>query len=450
MSNHRQFVIRWPSRQQWEKIKQRQDLEYPQKGPTEKHSIQVLCDLISSNGKHLKSTLLDLNNLKKTDDIKTVTVLLHPKDVSTLLSPRTLKKNKPFSQAIAFAVEPHLLEDIETLYINEHPFPNTAAENETITQSIVTAVKRSWIQLILKTLNELGLRVKQFVIEPLFYIPQLQSNNTHIWLIKKSDHIWVCSTITAPWAIVLSKQSEEEKDKNQENLTAQCWQLLNHWADQNQFTLKNGLTVITEKISETREWLTATTNIPIETVGFQSMILSKKIHAIVPADLLQKQNLKTNKHPFFFFGNLRLAVAASVFCVIALNLKAWQLEHEIQVLNHAIESTVSTALPNTPIVVDPLLMLEFAHQKINQKNNTNKATWTQLLHHSAMALSNLPFNASSAIRYEQNTLHLEFSPKLSEEQKQTTLNALQKQQLIGKWQQNTSANAVLSITPASK
>ncbi len=450
MSNHPQLVICWPSRQQWEEIEQWERLEHSQKRPTKKHTTKVRCDLTSSDGKYLKSTLLDLNDIKKTHDLNTVTVLLHPKDVSTLLAPKTLKKNKPFSQAIAFAVEPHLLEDIEALYINEHPFPNTTAETESITQSIVTTVNRSWIKFILKTLNELGLRVKQFSIEPLFYIPQLKTNNADIWLIKKADHIWVCSTKTAPWAIALRKQSKEEKHKGQENPTTQWWPLLSHWAEQNQFNLKNGLTVITEKISETQEWLTTTTNVATQTIGYQAVVLSKKTHAIVPADLLQKQNLKKNKQPFYFFGNLKLAIAASVFCVVALNLKAWQLENEILVLNYAIESTISTALPNTPIVVDPLLMLESAHQKLSQKNNTNKFSLTKQLHHSALALSHLPFNASSAIRYEQDTLHLEFSPKLSEEQKQTTLTALKTQQLIGKWHQNTNGNAFLSITPASK
>lgn len=127
-----------------------------------------------------------------------------------------------------------------------------------------------------------------------------------------------------------------------------------------------------------------------------------------------------------------LALAAvAVLGLNALAIKAKSIQGDIEA---QIEQSYAQALPNTPMVADPLLLIEREKRNLNagmDTNNSNSAS--ALLHEIGQAMGQAPFNSVLDFAWADNTLSVRFNANLNEDQQGLALQQLKARRLDAKW-----------------
>lgn len=339
-------------------------------------------------------------------------LLLHPDDVSLLPVNVPDVRGKQAAQALAFATEPLVLADVEDLFISAHAPLKRAAEGSWRT---VACVDRMRARAILTAATGLGLDVRRVSCEPLFF----DIRGRDVWLLETPAGAWVCSHIEPPWLL----DAQEVRDGAQR---------LRDWLQQNGLNLQQPLLLVSRTPSIRTTW-EHTTGMPFEVLGRDALAVVAQ-----PAQLLPEKDMRVSGG-FKSLSDSRwrrtaqLGLATAVLALVFLNLAAQRIRAADQALDAAVEAAFARAMPNTPMVADPLIMLERARVQLSQSSEGGSSAFTRLLHASAGQMQNLPFNAASMVQYDGTTLSLSFSSEVSEAQRREIDSNLRGQQIRSSW-----------------
>ena len=408
MSKDLNLYLWWPSRFKLESDRQQ--------GVT----TRVYCELVGANGRTLQAKELPLAELP----LKVpATVFVHADDISLMAFELPKVKGKKAQDALAFVAEPAVLGNIEDVWIiAHHALP---ADSAGIEKQVLSCVEKLKAKAILETLSELGVAVKQLCCEALHF----EVRSRDVWLIEQEDTTWVCSQTLAPWSM-----QETDLDARVRRLR---W-----WAQQNALSLDKGLLLISKNQSMGRLWENAG-GLPVECLGRDALAVRAGAQPVVPERELRRAGKGLVREAGPWTQTLRLAAGLALCGLGLLNLFAWQINRDASQLDAIISGAFQDALPNTPQVADPVLMLERAKQQLSQNQKSVGSAYTQLLHATASAMPMLPFNGLSSVTYENQGLQMVFATEVSETQRQDIDNNLRAQQIRSSWQTDDKKRAKL-------
>ena len=408
MSKDLNLYLWWPSG-----LKQEADR---QQGLT----TRIHYELVAANGRVVHAQELPLAELPSKVP---ATVFMHADDISLMAFELPKVKGKKAQDALAFVAEPAVLGNIEDVWINSHHvLPADASGTE---KHVLSCVEKLRARTVLETLSELGIPVKQLCCEAL----QFEVRSRDLWLIEQGDTTWVCSQTSAPWSM-------RETDIARRVLR------LRWWAQQNSLTLDTGLLLISRNQSAGRAWEQAS-GLPVECLGRDALALRTDANPVVPQREIRRAGKGLVREASQWSTTLRLAAGVALCGLGLLNLFAWQINRQASQLDAIVSSAFEDALPNTPQVADPILMLERAKQQLSQNQKSAGSAYTQLLHATASAMPMLPFNGLSSVAYENQGLQMVFATEVSELQRQEIDNNLRAQQIKGTWQTDDKKRAKL-------
>ncbi|HEX4844406.1 MAG TPA: type II secretion system protein GspL [Limnobacter sp.] len=128
------------------------------------------------------------------------------------------------------------------------------------------------------------------------------------------------------------------------------------------------------------------------------------------------------------------AGALAVVAVLGLNALAFKAQLTTEGIEAAIAETYAQAMPNTPMVADPLLLIEREKRTLTSGMNTSNASgMTALLHEVGQAMEDAPFNSLVDFAWADNTLSLRFNANVTEAQQTSALQKLKARRLDAKW-----------------
>jgi len=408
LSKDLNLYLWWPSRLKLESDRQ-QGL-----------ATRVYYELVAANGRVLHAQELPLAELPSKVP---ATVFVHADDISLMAFELPKIKGKKAQDALSFVAEPAVLGNIEDVWVSaHHVLPADAAGIE---KHVLSCVEKLKAKNILETLSELGIPVKQLCCEALHF----EVRSRELWLMEQGDTTWVCSQTSPPWSM-------QETDVGQRMLR------LRWWAQQNAVALDKGLLLISKNQSAGRLWEQAS-GLPVECLGREALALRPDANPVVPEREIRRagKGLVSDAGPWTL--TQRLAAGVALCGLGLLNLFAWQINRQASQLDAMASSAFEDALPNTPQVADPVLMLERAKQQLSQNQKSAGSAYTQLLHATASAMPMLPFNGLSSVSYENQGLQMVFATEVSEAQRQEIDSNLRAQQIKSSWQTDDKKRAKL-------
>lgn len=405
-----QLLVWWPSRLQSEKDQA--------SGVTSRLHSQV----INAQGRGLSQQDCLPQELPRN---LPVTLLLHPDDISLLPVQVPDVRGKKAVEALAYATEPLVLADVDDLFISAHGALQNRGEGDWRT---VACVERMRTRGILAAAADMGLDVRRVSCEPLFF----ELRGRDVWLIATTDGAWVCSAVTPPWLL------------RNEELTGGAVRL-KRWLQEQQINPGNPVLLITSTPS-VRSALEDSTGLQFEILGRDALApLANPVHLLPERDMRVGGASRTTG-PSRWRLPLQLAGATLLLAIVLLNVAAQRVRNADQAIAQAVEDAFARAMPNTPMVADPLIMLERARQQLTQSSQGGSSDFTRLLHAGASQMQSLPFNSASLIQYDGTTLNISFGSDIPEAQRREIDNSLRSQQLRGNWQTDERKRNRISLT----
>lgn len=118
--------------------------------------------------------------------------------------------------------------------------------------------------------------------------------------------------------------------------------------------------------------------------------------------------------------------------VVGLNVLAWQAQARLDRIDQAIASAYTRAMPTTPMVADPLLLLEREKRMLDSGVQVGSGM-AFLLHEAALGLDEAPFNSLTDLAWRDDILTLKFNASVDSEVQSSALQKLKARQLEAKW-----------------
>lgn len=189
------------------------------------------------------------------------------------------------------------------------------------------------------------------------------------------------------------------------------------------------------------EWLTAQLGTPadISKLKRQARTPVDNLTALLAKSLLNTDELRRmGMRPSSDANGLtRLLVPSLVLCAVAvvgLNALAFKAKRHEAAIEADIAQQFSQALPNTPMVADPLLLIEREKRNLTAGLDTpNTQGVSALLHEAGLAMAQAPFNSMVDFAWADNVLSIRFQANVTEEQQATALQNLKARKLDAKW-----------------
>jgi type II secretion system protein L len=383
---------------------------------------RAACQVMSAQGRVLNQQDLPLGELPKN---LPATLLVHSHDISLMAIDVPDVKGKKSADALMFAAEPHVLSDIEDVFVSAHHLLETAGDAQRRTVAVIEKLRA---RDILQSAIQLGLQVRQLSCEPLFF----EVRGRDAWLLDSGDTTWVCAPDSAPWPL----------DNTDE---VQATARLGWWLAQRGADRKEALLILGRNPSVKQAWENSTGQ-HFEYLGRDALVQRDN-----PVSLLPERDMRVTGSGNWnagtrWAGSARLGLAAAMAALLVLNLAAQRVRNAQQAMDLAIEEAFAQALPNTPMVADPVVMLERSLQQLAQNQQSGGSAFTQLLHGSALQMQALPFNSASTIAYDSNRLNLTFSVDITDSQKRDIEAALRAQQMRANWQSDDKKKTRLSVS----
>jgi len=127
--------------------------------------------------------------------------------------------------------------------------------------------------------------------------------------------------------------------------------------------------------------------------------------------------------------------------VLGLNALAFKAEQANAAIEEQIADAYAQALPNTPMVADPLLLIEREKRTLNAGLDTSNAQGVAaLLHEVGQAMDDAPFNSLVDFAWADSTLSVRFNANVSEITQETALQKLRARRLDAKWLISAQSN----------
>lgn len=156
--------------------------------------------------------------------------------------------------------------------------------------------------------------------------------------------------------------------------------------------------------------------------------------SLLGADELRKMGIRPMANQGGLGKLLTPALALAAIAVLGLNALAFKAERANAAIETQIAESYAQALPNTPMVADPLLLIEREKRNLNAGLDTSNAQGlSALLHEVGLAMDQAPFNSMVDFAWAENTLSLRFNANVTEEQQGAALQKLKARRLDAKW-----------------
>ena len=190
----------------------------------------------------------------------------------------------------------------------------------------------------------------------------------------------------------------------------------------------------------------ATTRTPIEPLP---RLLNKSLLGI---DELRKMGMRPMASKSGLRNLLAPALALMAVAVVGLNMLAFKANRANAAIEAQIAESYAQALPNTPMMADPLLLIEREKRSLNAGMDTSNAQGASaLLHEVGLAMDVAPFNSMVDFAWADNTLSVRFNANVTEDQQGAALQKLKARRLDAKWLIGAQSNLpVLQVKKGAK
>lgn len=412
MSKGLQLLLWWPSRQQSEKDQASGTLS------------RLRCEVINAQGRAVSREECLPAELPRN---LPVTLMLHPDDVSLLPVNVPDVRGKKSAEALAYATEPLVLADVDDLFISAHG--RLSQYPEPGNWQTVACIDRLRARAILAAAAALGLSVQRVSCEPLFFDIRGRDH----WLIDTTSGVWVCSGSAPPWLLAT------------EEIRSGAARLKRWLSQQGEAAARSSLVLISSTPSAGAHWKSCT-DMTVDVINRDALT-----PVSTPAQLLPERDMRLTggargAGPSRWRRTQQLAAATATLALVLLNLSAQRVRSADQAIDAAIEEAFVRAMPNTPMVADPLLMLERARLQLTQTGQGGSSAFTRLLHAGATQMQALPFNSVNLVSYDGNTLQMSFSADVADAQRREIDNNLRGQQIRSAWQTDDKKRTRVTLT----
>lgn len=172
----------------------------------------------------------------------------------------------------------------------------------------------------------------------------------------------------------------------------------------------------------------ATPRAPIEPLP---RLLNKSLLSV---DELRKMGMRPMVNELGLRKLLAPALVLLAVAVVGLNALAFKAYRATAAIEEQIAESFAQALPNTPMVADPLLLIEREKRSLNAGLDTSNAQGVSaLLHEVGLAMDQAPFNSMADFAWADNSLSLRFNANVTEDQQVDALQKLKARRLDARW-----------------
>jgi hypothetical protein len=398
LNNNQPLLVIW-----WPKVLDQTRAE------EEGRMIRLRYDVLARSGDKLHGGEEALNKLPK--DMPCL-VLVNPTEVGLFaVTPPKLTGNK-LQEALPFLVEPYLLNEPEENHVSL--WPNLPKHQGGAKLAAVLGKTRA--RNIVSTCAQQGLKLAGISCETL---RECTGNEGVAWL-SGQDFILV-DGIDTP-LLTPASQTAVLKVMLQRRLQQPGTPLIE--LNNNDYVWLNNLAGAATGENKIR----ANARIPIEPLP---KLLNK---SLLNADELRKMGMRPMANQAGLRKLFAPTLALLTVAVLGLNALAFKIESANAAVEAQIAETYSQALPNTPMVADPLLLIEREKRNLNAGLDTsNSHGASALLHEVGLAMEQAPFNSMVDFAWAENTLSVRFNASVSEDQQGNALQKLKARRLEAKW-----------------
>jgi type II secretion system protein L len=371
--------------------------------------IRVRYEVQSRNGDKLHGGEEALNRLPK--DLPCL-VLLNPTEVGLFaVVPPKLSGNK-LKEALPFLVEPFLLNEPEENHVSLWPGLPAHASGAKLAAVLGKTRARS----VVAACGQHGLKIAALSCETL---RERSSNEGAAWL-SGQDFILV-DGIDTP-LLTPAEQPAVLKVMLQRRLQQVGAPIIQASANDYAWLHQQVEGAVGEKKIQ------ATGRAPVEPLP---RLLNKSLLGI---DELRKMGMRPMANALGLRSLMTPVLVLAAVAVLGLNALAFKAQRASAAIEDQIAESYARALPNTPMVADPLLLIEREKRSLNAGLDTSSAQGASaLLHEVGQAMDQAPFNSMVDFAWADNTLSVRFNANITEDQQGAALQKLKARRLDAKW-----------------
>ena len=389
---------------------------------------KVRFEVCNAQGQRLQTGTAALQDLPRNLDCW---IFLDASDIALLTTDLPKLTPRQLQEGLAFLVENQLISSPEDNWVRAHGQLGQAKEGRFTT--LVSAVDKLLMRQVLSTLADTGLRVRAITAEPLVLAPK----GHPVWLLCTEYEAWICTPSKAPWALPLTDPDQAK-------------QLLTWWVqsyNSNRSTPLSEFVIIPINKQQIPTLEAIVGDRPIIWRERNQLKRSEQAAHLLPTLELKRAKVSGQSNNALFATVVALAVVLAVGWIIGLNAYAWRQTQRLAAVQAKIESAFNDAMPNTPMIADPVLLLERHKSELAKGIATdNTAGFSTLMHNAGQALSSLPSNSVDAAEYQSGKLTLIFNNTLTQEQKSAIEAMLKGQQMQAVWTMDDKKRARLRLS----
>ena len=267
----------------------------------------------------------------------------------------------------------------------------------------------------------------------------LQPQGRDAWLIVQADHWWIRTRDQAPFSLA-ADDAATASQRMQWWLQSQPVALKDWAVIGASDAIKNRLSAVLPPSTQwgTREWLVPADDDKASLVPALALkkLLGKSVSTLA-ADQVKKR--------FYALAGTLLAS-----WIIGLNAYAYVQNKQLQSTEAVIEKAFADTLPNTPMIADPLVLLERAKaDALKGSSLKDKDSFTLLLHQAGLAMASLPLSVVENIAWSNKRLMLTLNTEPDAATKTAVESALKAQGITGRWALDTKKHATLTLSTGS-
>lgn len=377
---------------------------------------QVRYALCGSLGHRLSAGTESLNRLPKDTPCL---VLLPSSEVSLLAVVPPKLSGKKLKDALPFLVEPLLLNEPEENFVSLWPALPNSAEGE----QLAAVVSKIRIRSVVASCRQHGLTVAGISCEAL-----IQAPDNATWLWTSGRHLMCVDGKKPPLALDLSQPALVATLLQKRLALATFGVWMPEECKRSLDGMKDELGASADRLNELSSPGRTLKN---EQLNYTTLLK----RPLVSGEDLRKMGLKSSAS-----GSSRLAslitpaLVFSAIGLIGLNVWALKVSGQERALEDGMAKTYSQSLPNTPMVADPLLLIEREMKSISSgSQNTNSDGISYVLHEIGLALESAPFNSMQDIHYEPGKLVLKFGANIDERSRSESIQRLKAKNIVARW-----------------
>lgn len=342
-------------------------------------------------------------------------VLAAPSDVGVFMVEPPKLSGQKLQTALPFLVEPFLLNQPEENHVS-------------LWGKRVAVIQKSWAKTIVQVCHQAKLQISALSCETLLNTQQAEPT---LWF--SGEHVLCSDPHHAPWSLPTDQALALEA------------MLLAH------LNKTNASTVYLSAHDEKRLRSLLNAPLPLALNTQQAPLLEPLVQLqkknLLPPNVLRQLGVKRSGPQEHIKPFVTALACLMVVAVLGLNALAFKYKQHHATIEAQIEQRYQASLPNTPMIADPLLLIQREKKLLSSGQSTTPQGVSSALHAVGVALGDAPFNSMTQLSWSDRTLSLEFTPNLNTTLQETAVQQLKTQGLSPKWINKEKTNPVLQVRP---